>query len=261
MRVERMFDMRLLKGLMIAILASGLVYADEDVDENNNDSASVGYQPDPLTSSSYTQVTGFYAGVDVGLSNLKNKMSRQKNTEKTTYVRKNKKKNGFSGDIFLGYNFQMGRFIFGAECLLGMESAKPVTIIRDGETTVLQTKNTELTTPGESASLKRKYTFGFVPRFGYAICGGLNAYVNLGTMFAKYSLKHKEKKEGEDVKSQSKNKGKASLLVGLGVEQNFGSLFVRAECNKIFKRNIATVGNTKVGSESYVVKLGAGYRF
>lgn len=259
--------MQLLKGMLLSMLLSGIACADgvvEEYNENSGDNAQTTSPQQPAeyeapSASNYTQVTGFYAGADIGLSNLKNKMSKSKNNGTET-TRKNKKKNGFAGDIFCGYNFQMGRFILGLECLLGMESARPVTVIRDSEA-ANATNTTDLTTPGESTSLKRKYTFGFVPRFGYAIFGGLNAYVNFGTTFAKYAIKHNKKEEGSDPKSKSRNKGRASLLLGLGLEQNFGPLFVRAECNKIFKRNVATIGTTKVSADSYIVKLGAGYRF
>ncbi len=59
-------------------------------------------------------------------------------------------------------------------------------------------------------------------------------------MFAKYAVNHHKKGETETIKSQSKNKGKATLLLGLGVEQNFGSLFVRVDGNKVFKKDVAT---------------------
>lgn len=266
--------MQLLQGFVILTLLSSFVYAEDVVEENNpNNDETTSEQQQPSgaeyrdassssSSASYPHVTGFYAGGDLGLSKLSNKISRKFKAQDDAdeQIHKNKRKSGFSGDIFGGYNFQIGNLILGAECMVGMDSAKPVTVITDKKTEILKDKTTVSSTT-DSVLLKREYTFGLVPRFGYAIFNGLNAYLNLGTTFSKYKLQHKEKTEEQHLKSKSKNKSKPSLLLGLGVEQNFGILFVRAECNKIFKRKISEIGAIKVGSDAYIMKIGAGCRF
>jgi hypothetical protein len=89
-------------------------------------------------------------------------------------------------DVFCGYNFQFGKVIVGAEALAGMEYARPKVFTKGSAAT-------DTTTPAESTSLKRKYSFGLVPHVGYNIVGGLNVYVNFGTVISKYNLRFKKR--------------------------------------------------------------------
>ncbi len=229
--------MYLLRYLVSCIVLGSYAYAEGSQSETYSASSSA-----PITA-----ITGFYGGISIGASKLKAKLSKSKSSD--TQTNKNKSKAGFLGDLFCGYNFQIGRFIAGVECTLGMESARPTTAIKNEN-------NTQ-----ENTSLKRKYNFGLVPRIGYTIYGGLNAYMNLGTTFSKYQVKQQVSSKDGTTTNSKKRKSKLSLLVGLGLEQSFGPLFVRAECNKIFKRNISEINSTHVNSDSYVLKLGGGYRF
>jgi opacity protein-like surface antigen len=215
-----------------------------------------------------SSVTGFYGGADVGMSRLKNKVTKRNRTEvkvdtsKTETIvivqNKSKTKSGALWDIFCGYNFQIGKFIVGAEVLVGMASPKPRVFTKGSKT-----EEEESTTSIESTTLKRKYSFGLVPRIGYNIIGGFNAYLNFGTTFSKYNVnfKSKEKKKDGDEKKVKKGKTKAALLLGLGAEQNFGPFFVRAECNKVFKKRIVEIEKEKVNANSYIFKVGGGCRF
>lgn len=194
-------------------------------------------------------VSGFYAGIDLGANHLKNKFTKSSTStnlsdaEKAA-LNKKKSKTGFNGDIFAGYNCQFGKFVIGLECLVGMSSLKNSTPIESGSK--------------ETSSAKKRYSFGITPKVGYMIFGGFMGYVNFGTAIAKYTLKNISSTGTQTKKSPSK----ASMFVGVGVEQNFGALFVRGECNRVFKKTLGTLDSTKISSNSeYVFKIGGGYRF
>ncbi len=193
------------------------------------------------SSCSIVSSTGFYAGADVGVDSSKGRF-----TKTTNSATENKKASGNSatGDIFGGYNFQMGRFIFGLECLVSINSAKVSTDISSGGTT-------------DSVSEKRKYGLWIAPKVGYAISGGLSGYLNFGTAINKYALTSTDS-SGKQTKGSP---SKTSMFVGFGIEQSFGSIFVRGECNKIFKKSAGKVGDTSISADSYVFKIGGGYRF
>ena len=206
---------------------------------------------------SVSSITGFYGGLGVGLDTLKNKYSNSiyftnagSDTTKQAASKAKKKKTGFNGDVYTGYNFQIGRFIFGLECMMDMNTAKTKA--------TLGSDNTK-----QGANTRCKYSFGLAPRFGYAICGGLNGYVSLGTNLAKYAVNSKnENSSGTPTGSnQSSNPTKTSLFAGVGVEQSIGPMFIRGECTKTFKKSIATDNGTKINSESLTFRMGAGYRF
>jgi opacity protein-like surface antigen len=243
-----------------------------DTAASNPPSEEPAYPAVPEYSASSTSVTGFYGGVDVGMSHLKNKTTKRNKTqvkgeaggtEAVLIVEKKKKgKSGFAWDVFCGYNFQMGKFIIGIEALGGMESSKPRVFTKGSKVEEDESTTTQI----ESTTLKRKYNFGLVPHVGYNIFGGFNAYLNFGTVVSKYNVKLRskdKKKEGKDEneKNVKKGKTKASFLLGLGAEQNFGPFFVRAECNKIFKRRLTEIEKKKVDTDSYIFKIGGGYRF
>ncbi len=175
-------------------------------------------------------VTGFYGGADLGLDFLKLKSRNQISTTK-----RNKTKSGILLDAFAGYNVQLGRFIFGIEGFLDFRTATPKTNIDN-----------------KTYSLKRKYGFGLAPKIGYNIYNTLNGYVNFGTLTSKY------KARGNNEKS---NPTKTSLFVGLGLEQTFGTMFVRGEVNRVFKKNISKINNVNMSADSYTFKIGGGYRF
>jgi opacity protein-like surface antigen len=241
------------------------------------------YQPSEPAAAPVTSVTGFYGGVDIGLVRLKNKVCKD-----NTDTRKTKTKSGLLWDIFCGYNFQFGKVIVGVEILAGMEYARPKVFSRGSATA-----DENSTTPIESTSLKRKYSFGLVPHIGYNVVGGFNVYFNFGTTVSKYNLRFKKRTRTAASNKQAtantqttvsttttttttttddivineqkakKNKTKASMLLGLGLEQNFGPFFVRAECNKLLGRKVGAIeeGKERVKTNSYTFKLGGGYRF
>lgn len=181
--------------------------------------------------SGITSVTGFYGGADLGLDLLK-----MKSRDQRTNSQKNKTKSSALLDAFAGYNVQLGKFIFGLEGFLDFRTATPKTDISS-----------------RTYSLKRKYGFGISPKIGYNIYNTLNGYVNFGTLTSKYKVR------GNDEKS---NPTKTSLFVGLGLEQTFGSMFVRGEVNRVFnKKNVSKINNVNISADSYTFKIGGGYRF
>lgn len=175
-----------------------------------------------------TNITGFYGGADLGLDLLKLKSHNQISNSKKT-------KTGALFDTFLGYNVQLGKLIFGIEGFLDFRTATPKTNLEN-----------------KTYSLKRKYSFGLSPKIGYNIYSSLNGYVNFGTLTSKY------KARGNNEKS---NPTKTSLFVGLGVEQTFGTMFVRGEVNKVFKKTVSKINNVSMAADSYTFKIGGGYRF
>lgn len=175
-------------------------------------------------------VTGFYGGADLGLDLLKLKSRNQ-----VSAVKGNKIKSGVLLDAFAGYNVQLGKFIFGIEGFLDFRTATPKTNIDN-----------------KTYNLKRKYGFGLAPKIGYNIYSTLNGYVNFGTLTSKY------KARGNNEKS---NPTKTSLFFGLGLEQTFGTMFVRGEVNKVFKKNVSKINNVNMSADSYTFKIGGGYRF
>jgi opacity protein-like surface antigen len=238
--------------------------------------------PSSESAASTTSVTGFYGGVGIGLGRLKNRVYKD-----NTDTRRTKSKSGLLWDIFCGYNFQFGKVIVGVEALMGMEYAKPKVFTKDSTTT-----DDNSTGSVESTTLKRKYSFGLVPHVGYNVFGGFNVYLNFGTTIGKYNLRFKKRTKSNvatttskqatstgttttttttittnepviDEKKANKSKTKASIVLGLGLEQNFGPFFVGAECNKIVGKKIGEIkeGKEKVKTGSYTFKLKGGYRF
>lgn len=191
--------------------------------DNNNASENL-----PLTEN--ISVTGFYGGADLGLDSLK-----LKSRDQISAIKRNKTKSGMLLDAFAGYNVQFGKFIFGVEGFLDFRTATSKTNINK-----------------KTYSLKRKYGFGLAPKIGYNIYNTLNGYVNFGTLTSKYKVR------GNNEKS---NPTKTSLFVGLGLEQTFGTMFVRGEVNKVFKKNISKINNISMSADSYTFKIGGGYRF
>ena len=192
--------------------------------------ADTGVSENESSSIENTTVTGFYGGADLGLDLLKLKSRDQVSTSK-----KSKTKSGVLLDAFAGYNVQLGKFIFGLEGFLDFRTATPKTNVDN-----------------KTYSLKRKYSFGLAPKIGYNIYNSLNGYVNFGTLTSKY------KARGNNEKS---NPTKTSLFVGLGLEQTFGTMFVRGEVNKVFKKTISKINNVSMSADSYTFKIGGGYRF
>lgn len=224
---------------------------ENSVTEESNNQDSIRNQVSPQNVRSPESISGFYGGIGLGLDRAKGKFSRDveyaaagSDETKKAAAKKNKSKSGLDAELFAGYNAQIGNFLFGLECALDMKTAKNSTAIG--------------TTNPATVDVKRKFSFGIAPRVGYNITGGLFGYVNLGTMLSKYKVNSKDTSTSTNT---SKSPTKASIFVGVGVEQSFGSLFVRGECDKIFKKEISTVETTKVSSSSYVFKIGAGYRF
>ncbi len=191
----------------------------------NNDNISENVSPAENIS-----VTGFYGGADLGLDLLKLKSRNQISTAK-----RSKTKSGLLMDAFAGYNVQLGKLIFGIEGFLDFRTATPKTNIDN-----------------KTYSLKRKYGFGLAPKIGYNIYSTLNGYVNFGTLTSKY------KARGNNEKS---NPTKTSLFVGLGLEQTFGTMFVRGEMSRVFKKNVSKISNVSMSADSYTFKIGGGYRF
>lgn len=193
--------------------------------ESDNNTASENL---PLTEN--ISVTGFYGGTDLGLDLLK-----LKSRDQISAIKRNKTKAGMLLDAFAGYNVQLGKFIFGVEGFLDFRTATPKTNINN-----------------KTYSLKRKYGFGLAPKIGYNIYNTLNGYVNFGTLTSKYKVRGNNEKP---------NPTKTSLFVGLGLEQTFGTMFVRGEVNKVFKKNISKINNISMSADSYTFKIGGGYRF
>lgn len=175
-------------------------------------------------------ITGFYGGVDLGSDFLKNKS--HSNTSNTS---SKKTKTGLLMDAFTGYNCQIGDFVFGIEGVLDFRTASSKT-----------------TLDSKTFSLKRKYSFGLAPKIGYNIYNNINGYINFGTLTSKYKVRSSD---------SSANPTKTSLFVGLGVEQSIGSMFVRGELNKVFKKTISKINNVSMSADSYTFKIGGGYRF
>lgn len=227
------------------VIKASAMEENKNTDMMNNQPESVS----PVTSSA--SISGFYGGIGLGLDCSKNKFLRSSeyanagtDSVKKDAAKKNKSKSGLDAELFAGYNAQVGNFLFGLECALDMKTAKNSTIIGNSDVA--------------NVDVKRKYSFGIAPRVGYNITGGLFGYVNIGTMFSKYKVNSQNVSTS---KNTSKSPTKTSLFVGVGVEQSFGSLFVRGECDRIFKKDVTTIETTKVSGSSYVFKLGAGYRF
>ncbi|MDR0744721.1 MAG: outer membrane beta-barrel protein [Holosporales bacterium] len=197
-------------------------------------------------------VTGFYGGADVGIDFSKSKFSNDKDyqtagddSEKKKLARKRQSKTGFLGDIFAGYNCQFGKFMMGLECFVDMKTSK---------------HNVEVgTETKQSVSLKRKYSFGINPRVGYAIFDSFFGYVTIGTTLSKHTLNAQNKSAAD--KKAAKHPSKTSLFVGLGVEQNFGPLFIRGEVNKMLNKKLGEIEGVKTSVGSYVFRVGGGYRF
>lgn len=210
---------------------------------NNNEISTNSNNPTTCSpaSESISSAAGFYVGADIGIDSAKGHFT--KTTNLSTGSKKTSNTGG-TGDVFGGYNFQMGKFIFGLECLVNINSVKNSASITSGGTT-------------DYVSQKKRYGFGVAPRIGYAISSGLNGYVNFGTSLSKYSITSADSAG----KQSKKNPSKTSVFVGFGLEQSFGQIFVRGECNKFFKKNIGKVGDTSSSSDSYVFKIGGGYRF
>lgn len=176
------------------------------------------------------QLAGFYGGVDLGADFLKNKSHSN-----TSNIDRKKTKMGFLMDMFTGYNCQFGDFVFGVEGFMDYRTTSPKT-----------------TVDNKTFSLKKKYSFGLAPKIGYNIYNNITGYVNFGTLTSKYKVRSSDSKS---------NPMKTSLFVGLGVEQSFGSMFVRGELNKVFKKTISKINNVNVSADSYTFKIGGGYRF
>ena len=177
-----------------------------------------------------SSITGFYGGTDLGMDFLK-----QKSRNNLTRASKNKTKSGMTLDAFVGYNVQFGDFIFGLEGSLDFRTASP-----------------KVSIDGKNFSLKRKYSFGISPKIGYNIYNNLNGYVNFGTLTSKYKVR------GNGDKS---NPTKTAMFVGLGLEQSFGTMFVRGELNRVFKKTVSKLNNVNMSADSYTFKIGGGYRF
>ncbi|MDR2666635.1 MAG: hypothetical protein LBB34_00755 [Holosporales bacterium] len=181
-------------------------------------------------SNSSNCITGFYGGADMGLDVLKVKLN-----DTTTGTTAKKGKGGLLLDVFSGYNCQLGSFIYGIEGFLDFRMTKNSTKV--GVKTV---------------SSRKKYGFGLAPKIGYNIYNDLNGYANFGLLVAKYKIRSADNKS---------TPLKTSFFAGIGFEQSFGSLFVRGELNKIFRKTIANVGGIKTSVTAYVFKIGGGYRF
>ena len=215
--------------LLIGSLLTSLSFANEDSSSFGNDSFSDDYS-----------VTGFFAGVDLGSDLLRGYFQ---NIKESPSKKKNKTKIGMIGDFFAGYNFQLRRFIVGLEGFLLLDTARPLVKFDDSHESKM--------------SVKRKYSFGFSPKFGCAFTNGLNGYLKLGFVYSKFNAKSEI-----ETQTVSKNPNKTALSVGFGVEKDLGkSLFVRAECNKIFKKDVVKNSDSKISAGSLEFKIGGGYRF
>ena len=143
-------------------------------------------------------------------------------------------------ELFAGYNFVFKNFIFGLDCFLSFFPANVSKL-------------------SKNPKYKRKYCFGIEPRVGYSFSDNFSFFVNLGVARSKYQVEIVEQQS--DVKTLAGSKY-AIMLIGLALEQNIGSIFVRAGCDKILDRDFKNLRNKNdhpVGG--YVVKIGAGYRF
>lgn len=226
------------------------IEASAKVEQDAQDAAQVGTARSS-SSSTAVSISGFYGGIDLGVDVAKSKLkheaaySEAKDETKKNASKKNKSKSGFLGDVFVGYNCQFGKIMVGLECTVGMRGVK-----NEADLLGTSTKN--------NVSVKKKYSFGIAPRFGYAILDSLFGYVNVGTTLSKFKLKNQDKTNST---STSKNSTKTAMFLGIGVEQNFGSLFIRGECNKVFDRHVGNLNGVKVSSGSYTFKIGGGYRF
>ncbi|MDR1488815.1 MAG: hypothetical protein LBI26_03710 [Holosporales bacterium] len=242
--------MLLKKGILFAMILSSFSLFAEDGED--------GYSKG--SGGSVSSVTGFYVGVDAGASHLKNTFSLKDSKDKEgKATEKADSDTGMLGDIFCGYGVQLGRFVFTGEGLMATETAKPVTTKSVTEISSKDGENEEK----DKISQQRKYSFGFVPKVGFRVTNGLTVYVNCGTIVAKYLLGDEKTSDNKDNKTDNQKKSdiKPSLLVGLTLEYNFGSFFVKGEGNKLFKKSIIEEEADKLESDSYIFKIGAGYRF
>ncbi|MDR1233649.1 MAG: porin family protein [Holosporales bacterium] len=224
---------------MIAESASAEERAHRQQSEKEGRGASTTYS----NSREITAVTGFYAGGIVGMDFVSNRFHKDGKDDESKKVKKSK--SGFTGGIFGGYNFQIGEILVGLECLIGMKPSKSETEV-------------EVESEKKDASLKRSYNFGIAPRIGYAVWSGGFGYIRLGTDVVGYRFNLKNKSDSKETK---KNKHKCIIQTAIGIEQHFGSWFVRAECGKCFNKKAGAIDGVNVSTRSWSGSVGAGYRF
>lgn len=191
---------------------------------------------------------GLYSGLNFGIDHMKFTREHYKNAnDKETCDQKNM---GI-GELFVGYNFQISKFIFGLD---GGVLVEPGAV--DGQ-------------EGKKFC-KRKYCFGITPRIGCAISNGLSAFVNLGATFSKYEVSKTQISQDQVERKNVVLPLYSSLLLGVAVEQNIGRVFIRGSCDKVFDRTVKELGREDsrqgraekdVSVGAYVLKVGAGYRF
>ncbi|MDR0553159.1 MAG: hypothetical protein LBG13_03660 [Holosporales bacterium] len=224
--------------------------------------------------------TGFTVGMEAGTSTFKNIISRKKPgstaavTAKTDDSSDNEDdkysaettKTGFSGDIFVGCNKQIGALVIGVLADFNLQyKARPSTRLTHRE------DKTQ-----EETKLQRKYACEFKLRAGLNL-GGPVLFVNCGTIVGKYLLerikfdsagKKVETSSSGDSSDDSSSKGtekrtgiKPSWLLGVDVEVPLSQCFyVKVGGQKVFAKKIVDIEKSEFQSSEWVFKAGFGCR-
>lgn len=192
------------------------------------------------SSASGTSLTGFYAGADIGMDFASMKLSSENKTLEG-------KKSGPMFAVDGGYIFGISRFFVGIEGNFGIGTARPSCVFSDQI----------------SVSLKRRYSFGFTSKVGYSLFGGVSSVLNAGVLRSNYSL-NVNNNDGSLRRSSS---SKTSLLLGGELRYDIGPVFLRAGWDVLFPRKVASssdmvgIDNGTLKKRSYVLRIGAGYKF
>jgi hypothetical protein len=204
-----------------------------------------------------TDVTGFHVGASSGADKLGCKLSKKKGDEAD---KKDDDKNtestiGFAGEMFIGYDYQVGPLFLGADLVAN---------IRTSKSRVKKDKDK----PG--LRVGRGPGFGAKPRIGLMF-GSFGVYTCFGIDFARYKTTQanadpetKDKKDKAEVNKPDKENETDRMFIpnlGFGIEYNLGSVFIGFEYVGACDKDVEKVDDKllKAGARSISAKLG--YRF
>jgi hypothetical protein len=219
---------------------------------------SSGYEEHPV-------MTGFHAGISVGMDRLgcktladapSEKDKKDEDGKQKSCKRKKKKSgSGFNGEMLMGYDYQTGIVFAGVEGVANMRTPK-VELGKDENCPDMR--------------VSRRIGFGVTSRIGAVVCANVGIYAKFGVDISKYkinsakkSCKKSEKncaKAGEE--AMNTKASKAEPRIGLGAEYRVGAMFARVECDKSIHRRIKTTSSgTRINVDSMTVKIGGGCVF
>lgn len=207
-----------------------------------------------VASTTAAPVTGYYAGVNVGLANTNVKYSYGDGNTYGTQSKLGDK--GLQYGLFGGYNAGLGNgCVVGLEVFVGGDNAKVVSSNNQDRLEVKHTTN-----------------YGVAPRIGYMITPSVLAYVRLGVEGGAWKAQYRPGGVAAvNASVQAKSKRTISFAPGVGFDMLTGkNVFVRAQYHHVFGPKIsitqtvtgadATITQTFKTSQS-VVSLGVGYKF